>query len=136
MAYFDAEQTAVDYIDSLGLADAGVNLFKGPAREAQEGVPKNATFVVAHDGPMFDRYMGTKHAGIARCQVEILVRASPEKREEGRERALALLDAFRDDATLAIVGCQILESAPRYLERDRAQNHLWLVKVELIDRVE
>lgn len=136
MPYFDAEQTAVDYIDSLGLATKGVDLFKGPALEPQKtGPKKDAVFVVAHDGPMFQRYMGSAREGIARCQVEILVRSAPENREAGRELALALLDAFKDDATLNIVGCQILESAPRYLERDRLQNHLWLVKVELIEKV-
>lgn len=132
MPYFDAEQTAKDYLDTKGFA----NVYKGPALEPIKGaggVPRDAIFLMAHDGPQAQRYMGSARKAWTRQQVEILIRAAPENREAGRERALAVLQAFKDDGTLAIVGCQILESAPRYLERDRLNNHLWLVKVELWD---
>ena len=134
MPYFDAEQVALDYLEAQGLGTKGTDLFRGPTLEPEKGrVPRDATFLVAHDGPMAQRYMGTARKAWVRAQVEILIRSSPENREAGRNRALAVLDAFKNDSSLDIVGCQILESAPRYLERDRLNNHLWLVKVELWD---
>lgn len=129
MAYFDAEQTAKDYLDAEGFT----SVFKGPALEPNSKVPRDAIFVMAHDGAMMQRYMGSARKGWTKQQIEILIRAAPENREAGRERALAVLDAFKDDGSLNITGCQILESAPRYLERDRLNNHLWLVKIELWD---
>ena len=130
MAYFDAEQVARDYLIAQGFTD----VFKGPALEPKSGtIARDAIFLMAHDGPQAQRYMGSARKAWTRQQVEILVRSAPENREAGRERALAVLQAFKDDSTLAATGCMLLESAPRYLERDRLNNHLWLVKIELWD---
>lgn len=129
MPYFDAEQVALDYLKAQGFT----NIYKGPALEPNKSVPRDAIFLVAHDGPALQRYMGTARKAFAQCQVEILIRSSPENREEGRERALAVLQAFKDDTTLVATGCRPIEAAPRTLERDRLNNHLWLVKIELWD---
>lgn len=130
MAYFDAEQVARDYLIAQGFT----GVYKGAALEPKAGtVACDAIFLMAHDGPEMVRYMGSARKGWTRQQVEILIRSGPENREEGRNRALAVLQAFKDDSSLVATGCMLLESAPRYLERDRLNNHLWLVKIELWD---
>lgn len=134
MAYFDAEQVAVDYMAAQGLGVVGETIFKGPALEPQkDAVPRDAIYAMIHDGGLPVRYMGTLRKSFKRCTVEILIRSSPEKREQGRNLSLAVLNSFDKDSTLNVLGCMLLESAPRYLERDRLQNHLWLVKIELWD---
>jgi hypothetical protein len=134
MSYFDAEQIALDYLAAEGLGVPGVSLFKGPAQEPRkDGADRQALFVIAHDGPAHVRYIGTFRKAFKKPTVEIIIRTAPEAREAGRLKALAVLQAFEKDTTLPTVGCIVLESAPRYLERDRLQNHLWLVKIELWD---
>lgn len=131
MAYPDAETITAAFLVAQGHGTLGTDIFRGPVIEPGLNMPIKALFVVAHDGPPAQRRMGTARKSWKRPTVEIFVRSEPEDRDAGRNLALAVLSSLDKVDIPNTVGQFISESAPRYIERDRLNNHLWLVKIEL-----
>lgn len=111
------------------------NLFRGPMRAVQPGVPARAVFVNNVGGVAPSRELGTGQA-IFRQRVQIMVRGAPDGFTNDEGLARALLEKWRltgaGDPDHVSVNPQ--ESEPNYLGQDEQGCHLWSINLEVVTK--
>lgn len=121
---------------NLGLT-VGVEVFNGPKRPRDDGVPDKAVFIVPTGGPAPEAFNG-ETVVLERPNYNVIVRApaGPSGYLDGLDFARDVRNALHY-AALTIAGAlnaiesRALVSDPLYISKEDEGDHLWSIPVEI-----
>lgn len=100
----------------------GVNLFTGPVRDADPGVPDDAVFISTRGGRIPDRIMGLSYE--IRSPIAF-IRVRNRKYDVGHAMALSILNILRAAKITGYLDVEPLQSEPEFVAVDDNSRFLW-----------
>lgn len=108
------------------------NIFVGPVRPQEGGIPANAIFVLAFGGPAPLPYLGGVASGsMYFARVQVVVRSAPDAYGTGINTARDVRTLLHKIAPSGYIAAYAEQSEPMYLAQDEAGNHLWSINFRL-----
>lgn len=126
----DPAELVIDLLDNsaLGLIK-GSNLFPGPFRRDDNGVPKDSVFVHSNGGPAAQRVMG-EVSEIRTEVINIYHRAS--KHSSGKVLMRAVKDYLTANTPSGCLDLYTLSSGPNYLGQDQQNNAIFSLNIAVV----
>ena len=123
---------ATGVASSVGSLTLGTNCFAGPIRDAGEGIPNTAVFVVGTGGFPVEAYLdGGSKGGLEKPTVQILVRSDRNDFSGGVTLADSVLAAIDMTPPTGYVEARTTTSDPIYIGTDDTGHHEWSINVTL-----
>ena len=106
-----------------------VNCFNAPMFDAEDAQSnKEAVFLFLDGGEKSEPLHGGQ---IRHPEVSIRVRGEVDEYESGRDLAQAVWDATQFADLTGFINCELQESAPLYIGKNRSNQHEWSMTAEL-----